>query len=210
MPCSSKVGDIIKMIKMMRPLYTSSIALFCGLFILLEPFMLRTAAAQDLGMNAVTAHDFSFENIEGGALSLADYRGQPVLLVNTASFCGFTPQYNGLQALWDTYRDRGLVVLGVPSDDFGGQEPGSADEIQQFCTVNYGIDFPMTDKVKVRGDDAHPYYLWVAEQGAIKVPRWNFYKHLIDADGNLVDWFASTTKPNAPKIIAAIEAQLPR
>lgn len=154
------------------------------------------------------AHDFTFENIEGGFLPLAAYRGQTVLVVNTASRCGFTRQYAALQALWQAYRDRGLVVLGVPSDDFGGQEPGEAADIKSFCETNFGIDFPMTDKVQIKGADAHPYYKWVAEQGMMKVPRWNFHKHLIDADGNLVDWFASGTKPNAPKVIAAIEKQL--
>ena len=154
---------------------------------------------------AGTAHDFTFENIEGGPLPLAAYRGQTVLVVNTASRCGFTRQDAALQDLWQEYRDRGLVVLGVPSDDFGGQEPGTAADIKAFCEANFGIDFPMTDKVRIKGKDAHPYYKWVATQGMTKVPRWNFHKHLIDAEGNLVDWFASSTKPNAPKVIAAIE-----
>ncbi len=154
------------------------------------------------------AHDFTFKRIEGGALPLADYRGKTLLLVNTASQCGFTGQYAGLQDLWDTYRDRGLVVIGVPSDDFGGQEPGTAAEIKRFCTVNFNVNFPITDKVRIKGEDAHPYYQWVAAQGQMKIPRWNFYKHLIDGDGNLVDWFASTTRPDAPKLIAAIEKQL--
>jgi len=167
--------------------------------------MARAALSADM-----TAHDFSFENIEGGPLNLADYAGQPVLLVNTASMCGFTPQYEALQALWSRYRDRGLVVLGVPSDDFGGQEYDSSAEIKQFCEINYGITFPMTDKVRVKGDDAHPYYQWVAAQGRMKLPRWNFYKHVIDADGNLVEWFASTTSPDSSKVINAIEKQLAR
>lgn len=186
------------------------ICLVGGLVLIMEAAMPSHATTISNATSATTAHDFVFENIEGGALPLDSFAGQPVLLVNTASLCGFTPQYEGLQALWQKYRDRGLIVLGVPSDDFGGQEPGSAEDIQQFCTVNYDIDFPMTEKVKIRGEDAHPYYQWVAAQGALKAPRWNFYKHLIDADGNLVDWFASTTKPNAPKLIAAIEAQLSR
>ena len=157
-----------------------------------------------------TAHDFVFENLEGGDLRLADYAGKAVLVVNTASLCGFTPQYEGLQSLWETYRDRGLVVIGVPSADFGRQEYDSSGEIKQFCEINYGIDFPMTEKVRIKGADAHPFYLWIADQGRMKLPRWNFYKHLIDADGELVDWFASTTSPDSRKVIDAIEAHLPR
>ena len=157
-----------------------------------------------------TAHDFVFENLEGGELRLADYAGKAVLVVNTASLCGFTPQYEGLQTLWETYRDRGLVVIGVPSADFGRQEYDSSGEIKQFCEINYGIDFPMAEKVRVKGKDAHPFYLWIADQGRMKLPRWNFYKHLINADGELVNWFASTTSPNSRKVIDAIEAHLPR
>jgi glutathione peroxidase len=171
----------------------------------MEMMMARTALSAE-----VTAHDFTFENIEGGPLRLADYAGQPILLVNTASMCGFTPQYEALQTLWSQYRDRGLVVLGVPSDDFGGQEYNSNAEIKQFCEINYGIDFPMTEKVAVKGDDAHPYYQWVRTQGRLIVPRWNFHKHLIDVDGQLVDWFASTTAPDSRKVIDAIELHLVR
>lgn len=172
--------------------------------------MMETAVLHAAAAAPVTAHDFTFESIEGGDLPLSDFAGSTVLLVNTASLCGFTPQYEGLQALYDKYRDRGLVVLGVPSDDFGGQEYDSAAEIKQFCEINYGITFPMTDKVRVKGEDAHPYYQWVAAQGRMKLPRWNFYKHVIDADGNLVDWFASTTSPDSSKVIEAIEKQLTR
>ncbi len=158
----------------------------------------------------IDAHSFTFKSIDGGSLPLANFRGKTLLLVNTASQCGFTSQYAALQDLWRTYRERGLVVLALPSDDFGGQEPGTSAQIKQFCTTNFDIDFPMTDKVRIKGDDAHPYYRWVASQGQLKMPRWNFHKHLIDADGNLVEWFAPTTRPNAPKLINAIEKQLGR
>ncbi|WP_438997493.1 glutathione peroxidase [Candidatus Puniceispirillum sp.] len=159
---------------------------------------------------AKNAHDISFENIEGGTLDLAEFRGKVILLVNTASQCGFTPQYEALQAMWDNYRARGLVVIGVPSNDFGGQEPGANIQIKQFCTINYGIDFPMTEKVAVTGSDMHPYYQWVREAGGrLAMPRWNFYKHLIDQEGNFVTWFASTTAPDARKIRQAIEKLLP-
>ena len=157
-----------------------------------------------------SAHEFSFTGIDGEKLPLASWRGKVVLIVNTASMCGFTSQYRGLQYLWDSYRDRGLIVLGVPSDDFGGQELDSAAEVKSFCTVNYNIDFPMTDIVNVKGPPAHPYYKWVAEaHGGLAVPRWNFHKHLIDADGNLVDWFMPTVGPASAKLRRAIEKILP-
>lgn len=157
---------------------------------------------------SATAYDFSFEALNGGALPLAKFKGRPLLIVNTASRCGFTPQYAGLRELWRRHRDAGLVVLGVPSNDFGAQEPGSSDEIATFCEVNYGIDFPMTAKVSVRGPRAHPFFRWLAVQGGfLSLPRWNFYKYLIGRDGRLVDWFASMTKPNSP---ASPAPSLPR
>src|SRR4051794_37377728 len=109
----------------------------------------------------MSAHAFSFTSINGKPLKLSDFAGKPVLVVNTASECGLTPQYRGLQALWDSYRDRGLIVLGVPSNDFGGQEPGSEKQIQSFCETNYGVTFPMTAKEHVAGNAAHPLYKWV-------------------------------------------------
>ena len=171
---------------------------------------METVLAFPAASAPLTAHNFTFENIDGGPLPLSNFAGKTVLLVNTASMCGFTAQYEALQTVYDKYRDAGLVVLGVPSDDFGSQEYDSADEIKQFCEINYGITFPMTDKVRVKGDNAHPYYQWVAAQGRMKLPRWNFYKHVIDADGNLVEWFASTTSPDSSKVINAIEKQLAR
>ena len=176
-----------------------------AMMVMMEMVVLQAATAAP-----VTAHDFTFESIDGGPLPLADFAGSTVLLVNTASMCGFTPQYEALQALYDEYRDRGLVVLGVPSDDFGGQEYDSTAKIKQFCEINYGITFPMTEPVRVKGAQAHPYYQWVATQGRLKLPRWNFYKHVIDPDGNLVEWFASTTAPDSRKLVSSIEAHLPR
>ena len=158
---------------------------------------------------AATAHDFSFTGIDGVDLRLADYKGRVVLLVNTASMCGFTGQYEGLQSLWLDYKDRGLIVLGVPSDDFGGQELDTAEQVKSFCTLNYNIDFPLADITVVKGPNAHPYYKWVADvHGSLAVPRWNFYKHLINADGKLVDWFASTTSPKSDRLRNAIETAL--
>ena len=156
--------------------------------------------------NSKTAYDFTLPAIDGGALALADYAGQPILLVNTASQCGFTGQYEGLQALWSAYREKGLVVLGVPSNDFGGQEPSQADDIKAFCEVNFNVDFPMSDKLVVRGDKAHPLYQWLrAELGDKARPKWNFYKYLINAEGRAVSYYSSMTKPNSRKLRRAID-----
>lgn len=155
------------------------------------------------------AYDFSFNAIEGGPLPLAKYRGHPILVVNTASFCGYTPQYTAIQDLWRRYRDRGLVVIGVPSNDFGGQEPGSAEEIKSFCEVNFDIDFPLADKARVVGADAHPFYRWArAALGDKAAPQWNFHKYLIGADGRLAGWFATSTSPTSPEVVKAVETEL--
>jgi len=157
-----------------------------------------------------TAYSFDFMSIEGQPLPMESFSGKAVLLVNTASRCGFTRQYDDLQAVWDRYRDRGLVVLGVPSNDFGNQEPGTETEIKQFCEVNFSVDFPMTSKVHVKGEDAHPFYRWANDElGSAAQPRWNFHKYLISPDGQLVDWFSTPTSPTSERVLRAIEAQLP-
>lgn len=179
-------------------------------------FVVRGAMAAFLVLvtveaKAMSAHDFSFNSIDGQPLPLSTYAGKAVLVVNTASQCGFTPQYDGLQALWDEYKDKGLVVLGVPSNDFGGQEPGSEEEIKEFCTVNFSVNFPMTEKAVVTGDEAHPFYAWVREEvGFLGAPKWNFYKYLIAPDGTLVEWFSSMAKPSGDKVRKAVEKVLPR
>ena len=156
-----------------------------------------------------TAYDFTFTTLSGKPLPLSDFTGQPLLIVNTASKCGFTPQYKELEAIWREHGDDGLVVLGVPSNDFANQEPGNADEIASFCEINFGVDFPLTGKEHVKGPDAHPLFKWLGEQGGFLArPRWNFYKYVIGRDGKLVDWFASTTKPDAPKVKKALEKAL--
>lgn len=176
------------------------------LMVLLSLFAGGAAAAAE---TMRSAHDFAFTSIEGQPLPLTDYRGKVVLVVNTASQCGFTHQYADLQAVWVRYRDQGLVVLGVPSNDFGSQEPGTEDEIKTFCEVNFDVDFPMTAKVRVTGNEAHPFYKWAAgEVGVVGVPRWNFHKYLIGPDGLLVDWFSTPTSPTSGKVTRAIEAQL--
>ena len=168
-------------------------------------------ASSAAGDGSQSAHDFSFTAIEGDLLPLSQYQGKVVLVVNTASRCGFTRQYDDLQAVWDRYRDQGLVVLGVPSNDFGGQEPGTEAEIKEFCEVNFSIDFPMTTKEHIKGDTAHPFYAWAArELGPMAKPMWNFHKYLIDGDGRLVEWFSSPTSPSSERMTRAIETQLDR
>ena len=162
---------------------------------------------------ADTAHAFRFAALEAasGRIDLADFAGRPVLLVNTASRCGFTQQYAGLQTLWETYRDRGLVVIGAPSRDFGRQEFAEADQIRDFCEVTFGIDFPMTELVSVKGRDAHPFYAWARDAAPdLPAPRWNFHKYLIGPDGRLAGAWGSSTPPEAPDLRAAIEALLPQ
>lgn len=142
--------------------------------------------------------DFSATSIDGKPVDLSDYEGKVVLVVNTASQCGFTPQYQGLQALYDEYADQGFAVLGFPCDQFGHQEPGDEDEIASFCERNFGVTFPLFSKIDVNGDDAHPLYQWLKkEQGGLlggKI-KWNFTKFLVGKDGQVIDRYAPTTKP---------------
>jgi glutathione peroxidase len=160
---------------------------------------------------AMSAHDFEFSSIDGKPLPFSAFKGKTVLLVNTASQCGFTPQYAGLQELWRRYRDRGLVVLGVPSNDFGRQEPGGAADIKKFCEVNFAVDFPLTDKQRVIGPEAHPLYRWLAKElGEDAAPRWNFHKYLIGPDGQVAELFPSRVDPLAPEVVRAVEATLKR
>ena len=174
----------------------------------LRTLFAATFAVAMMGAPAMadSAHDFVFEKLEGGKLPMSDFKGKAVLVVNTASFCGYTPQYEGLQSLWESYKDKGLVVLGVPANNFGEQEPGSAQEIKTFCEANYSVDFPMADKVDVVGSQAHPFYKWAKEQlGADKVPKWNFHKYLVNANGELVAAFPSAVKPESAEIKAAVD-----
>lgn len=158
----------------------------------------------------MNAHDFEFTSIDGSPLPLADFKGKCILIVNTASECGFTPQYSGLQTLWETYKDQGLVIVGVPSNDFGEQEPGSESDIQNFCSSKFNIDFYLTTKQKVTGDDAHPFYLAVKDEfGAAAVPKWNFHKYLIGTDGDLAELWPPKVEPLADEVKAGIEDNLP-
>ncbi|MEL6205620.1 MAG: glutathione peroxidase [Pseudomonadota bacterium] len=155
---------------------------------------------------ARSAAEFSFPSIDGGEVDLASFSGRPVLVVNTASRCAFTPQYDALQALYDLHRERGLVVLAVPSNDFR-QELGSEAEVKEFCEVNFGLDLPMTEITPVRGPRAHPFYRWLAQEHDF-VPRWNFNKVLIGPDGALAGTWGSGARPMGPAIRGAIEALL--
>ncbi|WGH78890.1 glutathione peroxidase [Jannaschia ovalis] len=165
---------------------------------------MRTLIA--LLLSALPATAFEFEALEGGTIDLDDLRGRAVLVVNTASLCAFTGQYADLQALQDRYADRGLTVLGVPSDSFR-QELGDEDEVAEFCEVNYGLTLPLTTITPVRGRDAHPFYQWLADQGA--VPNWNFNKALLDPQGQLVRFDGAATRPLSPRLTQAIEDVLP-
>lgn len=169
--------------------------------LLLSAILITCATLAQAAMSS-----FTFPSIDGGEIDLAAWRGQPVLVVNTASRCGYTPQYDGLQELYDIYRDRGLVVLAVPSNDFR-QELASDEEVKDFCEVNFGLDFPMTTITSVRGDSAHPFYKWLeAETGF--APSWNFNKVLIAPDGSVAATFGSNARPMSRTVTDAITALL--
>lgn len=156
-------------------------------------------------------HDFALIGIDGKPMALSQFKGKVVLLVNTASECGYTPQYQGLEKLWLDYKDKGLVVVGVPCNDFGGQEPGETSEIATFCEVNYGVTFPLAVKTVVSGNAADPLYVWAGDKaGMLGKPNWNFHKYLFGRDGEFIDWFSTPTKPESAKIVAAIQKALER
>jgi glutathione peroxidase len=163
----------------------------------------RTALAQ-AAMSRVKAYAFSFPALSGPDIRLADYAGRPLLVVNTASLCGFTPQYAGLQQLWTEFRDRGLMIIGVPSNDFGGQEPGGATEIAATAQHQYGVTFPIAAKAVVKGPNAHPFYKWAAEARPKDVPRWNFHKYLVGREGYLTEAFAETVEPTDTRVKTAV------
>jgi glutathione peroxidase len=159
-------------------------------------------------MSRISAYAFSFDGLNGSRINLADHAGRPILVVNTASHCGYTPQYAGLQKLWARYRERGLLVVAVPSNDFGGQEPGGPVEIGMTAQGEYHVSFPVAQKAVVKGSQAHAFYKWAAQQRPTELPRWNFHKYLIGRDGALKASFGSAVDPLDPAIIAAIEVEL--
>ena len=152
------------------------------------------------------AYDFKFRDLDGSALSLSEYKGKVVVVVNVASQCGFTNQYEDMQNVWEQYQAKGIVMLGVPSNDFGKQEPGSNEDIKNFCEAKFGITFPMTEKVSVKGTDAHPFYIWAEKNhGKSAVPKWNFHKIIINKEGKIEKTFSSITNPSSKKFIEVIE-----
>jgi glutathione peroxidase len=184
-----------------RTIITAALAAIAG------PLSTRTALAQ-APMSRITAYAFSFPALAGGDIKLADFAGHPLLVVNTASLCGFTPQYAGLQELWSQFQDRGLMMIGVPSNDFGGQEPGGASEIAETAQHQYGVTFPIAAKSVVKGPNAHPFYKWAADARPRDVPRWNFHKYLIGRDGYIAEAFPETVEPADTRVKTAIARAL--
>jgi glutathione peroxidase len=172
-----------------------------------SPAAIRSAAGQ-AAMSRITAYAFSFPALAGGDIRLAEYAGHPLLVVNTASLCGYTPQYAGLQQLWTEFHDRGLTIIGVPSNDFGAQEPGGATEIAETAQHQYGVTFPIAAKAVVKGPKAHPFYRWAADARPKDVPRWNFHKYLIGRDGYIAEVFPETVEPADTRVKTAVARAL--
>ena len=155
------------------------------------------------------AYDFQFKDLDGSALNLSEYKGKVIIVVNVASQCGFTKQYEDMQNIWEKYQSKGIVMLGIPSNDFGKQEPGTSEEIKNFCEAKFGITFPMTEKVSVKGPESHPFYIWARENhGKSAIPKWNFHKIIVGRNGKIDDTFASITSPSSEKFINAIEKSI--
>lgn len=155
---------------------------------------------------ATSIYDFKMNTIDGKPISLSEFKGKPVLIVNVASKCGYTPQYKGLESLYRKYKDKGFVIVGVPANNFGAQEPGTNEEIKTFCSRNYDVTFPILSKVSVKGDDITPLYSYLTQTGGDV--KWNFTKFLIGKDGKVVQRFESKVEPESPEVIHAVEAAL--
>ncbi len=179
-----------------------------GMGILAMPVSATRLWAQSPAISRITAYAFSFKGLDGGDIRLANHAGKPILIVNTASLCGYTPQYAGLQELWTRYRDKGLMIIGVPSNDFGGQEPGTAADIVETANHEYGVTFPLAAKAGVKGPGLHPFYKWAAAERPLDTPRWNFHKYLVGRDGHFAAAFSSEIEPTDARVIAAIAKEL--
>tara|TARA_Y100001970_G_C14070800_1_gene769312 strand:- start:606 stop:1121 length:516 start_codon:yes stop_codon:yes gene_type:complete len=154
------------------------------------------------------AYDFSFTSINGDSINLKDFKDKVILVVNVASRCGYTPQYEDLQTIWEKYENKNFIVLGVPTNNFK-QEPGNNKEIKKFCETNFGVNFPMTEKIDVIGNNAHPFFKWARENHGISaIPKWNFHKIIIGKNGKVADTFASFTKPTSKKFLKVIDEQI--
>jgi len=175
-----------------------------------EAQRVRFAAAPDpAAADRATAYQFAFPGLWSDQLPMTAFEGEVVMVVNTASRCGFTPQYEGLQSIYDEYHGQGFEIVGVPANNFMGQEPGSTEEIQEFCTLNYGVTFPMAAKTEVVGAERHPFFAWAEQQiGESAVPQWNFHKILIGRDGRVIAAFPTRTEPTSEEVRAAITAAL--
>ena len=173
------------------------------LTIIMFSFFSKTNASYDK-----LAYEFSFKSIDGGKINLQNYKDNVIIVVNVASRCGFTNQYEDLQNLWSKYKDKNLVVVGVPTNNFK-QEPGSNKDIKDFCETNFNINFPMTEKMYVIGGNAHPFFKWAKENHGISaIPKWNFHKIIIGRDGKVADVFTSITRPSSKKFISLIEEEI--
>jgi glutathione peroxidase len=174
--------------------------------------MLLGLAIGAMAFGASSVYDFTLSSIDGAAAPLSSFKGKVVMLVNVASKCGYTPQYAGLEKLYETYKDKGFVIVGVPANNFGGQEPGSNEEIKTFCTRNYNVTFPMMSKVSVKGSDTAPLYQYLTDKSANPKTggdiKWNFTKFLVDKKGNVINRFESAVTPESTDLVKAVEAAL--
>jgi glutathione peroxidase len=182
--------------------------MIAGLLTAMAGPVATNSARAEGAMSRIAAYAFSFPALSGDDIRLAEFSGRPLLVVNTASLCGYTPQYAGLQELWTEFGSRGLAMVGVPSNDFGGQEPGGATEIAETAQHQYGVTFPIATKVDVVGPNAHPFYKWAAQARPNEVPRWNFHKYLVGRDGYLAEVFASAVEPADTRVKTAIAKAL--
>ena len=156
-----------------------------------------------------SVYQFNFNSIDGKEINLNDFRGKPILIVNTASLCGFTYQYSDIDTLHQQYKKAGLLILGIPSNDFGNQELSSNKKVKEFCNINFNISFSLTEITNVKGESGHPFFKWIKrEAGFLAFPKWNFYKYLINKEGLLVKWYASTTRPSSTKITTEIDKMM--
>ena len=163
-------------------------------------FLIIIGIAMTNKVNA-NAYKFSFNSIDGKIVNLKDFKEKPILIINTASLCGFTNQYADIELLYNQYKEDGLVVIGIPSNDFGSQELSSNTKVKEFCTTNFDISFLLTEITKIKGQNGHPFFKWIKQEaGFLAFPKWNFYKYLINNKGELVSWYTSTTNPKSDKI----------
>src|ERR1700685_2107160 len=174
------------------------------------PALAEPISTKGTAMTPVTAYAFFFCGLEGDAIRLADYSGKPIMVVNTASLCGYTPQYAGLEQLFKRFHDRGLMIIGVPSNDFGGQEQGGGAEISETANKEYGVTFPLTAKADVKGPNAHPFYKWAASERPLETPQWNFHKYLVGRSGRIAAVFPTPVEPMEARVVDAVAKELGR